>query len=138
MGTKKDTSKRETKRKEEDKSRGMIVVPYVKGTSDRIARVMKQYKIATAMKPHCTIRSQLVHPKDKREATSKTDIVYNIPCNNCDLSYIGESGRKLQTRIDEHKDEAEELSKQIMTRSARHSSISTVWKSATTDHVDRI
>ena len=77
----------------------MIVVPYVKGTSDRIARVMKQYKIATAMKPHCTIRSQLVHPKDKRETTSKTDVVYNIPCNNCDLSYIGESDRKLQTAL---------------------------------------
>ena len=87
----------------------MVVLPYVKGVSDRLARVMKNYKISTAMKPHCTIRSQLVHPKDKRDTNSRTGVVYNIPCNNCDLSYIGESGRILQTSTDEHKDEAEEL-----------------------------
>lgn len=29
--------------------------------------------------------------------------VYRIPCRNCDRVYIGETGRNLETRINEHK-----------------------------------
>ena len=87
------------KKDESNKSRGMVVVPYVEGVSERFARVLKNYNISTAMKPHNTLRNQLVHPKDKREPQNSTDVVYSIPCKNCNLSYIGETGRKLGTRI---------------------------------------
>ena len=84
---------------------------------------MKSYQISTAMKPHCTIRSQLVHPKDKREPKNTSDAIYNIPCKNCKLSYVGETGRAFGTRLDKHKKEAEKASAKRVTRAGRKASL---------------
>ena len=35
------------------------------------------------MRPHQTIRNQLVHPKDKQQITDRAEIVYKFPCKNC-------------------------------------------------------
>ncbi|KYN38925.1 hypothetical protein ALC56_06685, partial [Trachymyrmex septentrionalis] len=40
--------------------------------------------------------------KDTCPRTSKNN-VYKILCNNCDASYVGQTGRKLKTRIAEHR-----------------------------------
>ncbi|XP_072019708.1 uncharacterized protein [Amphiura filiformis] len=124
-----------TKKSDATKSKGLVVIPYVEGVSERISRVFKSYNIATAMKPHCTLRNLLVHPKDKREPHNSTDIIYSIPCGNCDLSYIGKTGRKFGKRLDEHKTEAEKIGDNIKTRATRKASQSVVHKSAITDHV---
>ncbi|XP_072014852.1 uncharacterized protein [Amphiura filiformis] len=113
----------------------MVVLPYVQGVTERVSRVMKNYNISTAMKPHNTLRKQLVHPKDKRDPNNTTDAVYKIPCMNCELSYIGETGRKFGTRLEEHKSEAEKVSKTVTTRAGRKESLTTTHKSAITDHV---
>ena len=34
---------------------------------------------------------------------SHMNVVYKINCNNCDVSYVGQTGRQLNTRIKEHK-----------------------------------
>ena len=86
-----------------NKSRGMVVILYVQGVSERVARVYKSYGIAAAMKPHNTLRKELVHPKDKRDPENITDAIYECPCMNCERSYIGQTGRKLSTRLEEHK-----------------------------------
>jgi predicted GIY-YIG superfamily endonuclease len=41
----------------------------------------------------------LVRPESDRP---KTDVIYKIPCE-CGKSYIGETGRTLETRLKEHK-----------------------------------
>ncbi|XP_072048491.1 uncharacterized protein [Amphiura filiformis] len=127
--------KERTKKSDATKSKGLVVIPYVEGVSERISRVFKSYNIATAMKPHCTLRNLLVHPKDKREPHNSTDVIYSIPCRNCDLSYIGETGRKFGKRLDEHTTEAGKIGDNIKTRSTRKASQSVVHKPAITDHV---
>ena len=42
-------------------------------------------------------------PKDRVKTIDKCNVVYKIDCNNCTKEYIGETGRNLRTRIDEHK-----------------------------------
>ena len=123
------------KNKDDNKSKGMVVLPYVNGVSERVSRVLKQYNIASAMKPHSTLRSQIVHPKDKRDDLNKTDALYSIPCLNCDDEYIGETARKFETRLNEHKTEVEKVDKSVSTRAGRKESQSTTHKSAITDHV---
>ena len=97
--------------------------------------LIEKYKIASAFKPMNTIRQILVHPKDKRELTDNSEVVYKIPCGDCDKCYIGETGRKLKIRMKEHQDEATEASKKHYTRAQRKASESTQNKSAITDHV---
>ena len=128
-------TKEKKKIDEGNKSKGMVVLPYVEGVSERISRTLKTYNIASAMRPHCSLRKMLVHPKDKRDPLQTTDVIYNIPCKNCDKSYVGETGRKFGKRMDEHKSEAEKAGATVRTRAARKESQSTVNKSAITDHV---
>ena len=41
--------------------------------------------------------------KDINTHTSKSNVVYKISCNNCDASYVGQTGRQLKSRITEHR-----------------------------------
>jgi hypothetical protein len=136
MATPKQPKTKDTKIKDDvNKNKGFVIIPYVKGISERISRTMKGYNIATAMKPHCTIRNQLVYPKDKRDKLDITNAIYDIPCMNCKLSYVGETGRKFSMRLEEHKTEAEKVINTVVTRAGRLASLSTTNKSAITDHV---
>lgn len=40
--------------------------------------------------------------KDKRPNKDKKNVVYKIDCSECDIAYIGETGRDTKTRIKEH------------------------------------
>jgi len=72
--------------------KGMVVVPYVKGLSE--ARILKYHGIATANRPHRTLRNFVVHLKDKVKDEEKTELIYRVLCKNCSSSYVGETGRK--------------------------------------------
>ena len=63
------------------------------------------------------------------------DMVYKIPCKNCDKAYIGETGRKFGTRLKEHQADVNANSSMAFTRAERLSSQSDMHKSAITDHV---
>ena len=77
-----------------------ISLPYVKGMSEPIARVLKQHNIKTGHKSR-TLRNHLVQVKDKVGPEMKKGAVYQIKCE-CGESYIGESGRPKAVRIKEH------------------------------------
>ena len=97
-------------------------------------QVYQNYNIHAAMSPHNTLRRELVHPKDKREPYNTTNAIYETPCKNCRLVYVGETGRKFGTRLEEHKTEVEKVCNKIATRAGRKESLSNVHKSAITDH----
>ena len=82
------------RRKDIGQNKGMVVLPYVKGVTERISRVLKSYDVAAACSPHNTIRNELAHPKDKCDQLNTTHAIYEALCRNCDLVYIGETGRK--------------------------------------------
>src|SRR5436190_52460 len=45
-----------------------------------------------------------IHPqKDRLSNKDKMDVVYKINCRDCDASYVGQTGRKLSTRLAEHR-----------------------------------
>ena len=59
----KDTTKKNNK----EKKKGQVVLPYIRGVSERISRTLNQHNISTSYRPHTTLRRLLVHPKDKIE-----------------------------------------------------------------------
>ena len=82
--------------------RGMVVLPYAKGFSEKIARVLRGFNIKVAHKSIRTISNILRKPKDKIEREASRGIVYKIKCKDCDCVYIGQTSRALKTRVKEH------------------------------------
>ena len=78
-------------------------MPYIKGTSETIARILQPYNIRVAHKPITTLRQLLTNVKDKDEPNDRQGAVYKIKCCDCQASYIGETGRNLNIRLTEHK-----------------------------------
>ncbi len=44
----------------------------------------------------------LVHPKDKNKKEQQWGVVYEITCEDCKEKYVGETARRLGTRLKEH------------------------------------
>ena len=87
---------------ESESSKGLVILPYIKGTTEQLKRVLCKHKFKVAMKPMFTLRSQLMRPKDAFGELKQSGVVYSIPCEDCDVEYIGETGRAFRTRQDEH------------------------------------
>ncbi|XP_072025387.1 uncharacterized protein [Amphiura filiformis] len=132
----KKQSKANTKKDSKNQTKGLVVIPYVEGLAEKANRIFRKHGIATAMKPNTTLRKMLVHPKDKIDPLSTTDCVYEIPCANCKHSYVGETGRKFETQLNEHQKETARVSKTKTnyTRQTRKQSASEQSKSAIADH----
>jgi len=50
-----------------------------------------------------TLRQALTRVKTATPEMKKKEVIYEVPCMDCDKSYIGETGRSLQKRLTEHK-----------------------------------
>ena len=80
-----------------------VPIPYIKGSSETISRILQPCNIRVAHKPTTTLRHLLTNVKDRNEPNNRQGAVYKIKCSDCQASYIGETGRNLNTRLTEHK-----------------------------------
>ena len=76
-----------------------VSLPYIRGTSETIARILKPFNIRIAHKPTRTLRHLLTNVKDKDDPKDRQGTVYRIRCNDCNGTYIGETERTLTTRL---------------------------------------
>ena len=83
-----------------------VTLPYIEGTSEQLRRAFNSAGVPTAFKPQQTLRQVLVSPKDKIDKLKQSGTVYQISCSTCSDTYIGESVRKLEKRLNEHKSRA--------------------------------
>lgn len=77
-----------------------VLHPFIQGTADKIARVLRKHDVYSTFKPSNTIRSSLKTIKDPMNLKDMKG-VYLIPCS-CRTPYIGETGRSINQRIQEH------------------------------------
>ena len=88
------------KTKERDTTLPKITLPYIHGTTNKIANILKKKDIRVAFAPPNSVKNWLdkakvpVDPKNHKG-------VYKIPCS-CGEAYIGETGRSIETRLKEH------------------------------------
>ena len=81
-----------------------LVVPYIKGTSEKFKRICKTKGIQVHFKGTNTLRTQLVNSKDKDPKTHKSGIIYHYKCPHINYpeAYFEKSGRALGERVKEH------------------------------------
>ena len=84
-----------------------VSLPYIGGTSETIARIVKPFNFRIAHKPSRTLLHLLTNVKDKDDPKERQGTVYRIRCNDCNGTYIGETGRTLTTRLGEHQRDLE-------------------------------
>ena len=78
--------------------RSVLRLPYVAGLSEQLGRIYKSHNIHMYHKPANTLRSMIVHPKDKTPKEHQCGTIYNI---TCDVD-IGETKRTFSQRFKEH------------------------------------
>ena len=103
--------KKKTKNKDEEKveRRGKVVIPYIKGTSEKLSRIFRRYDIETIHRPTSKLKSIICNKmKDKVEMLDRTGAVYYNVCKktNCNErpknDYVGETDRVIRGRQYEH------------------------------------
>jgi hypothetical protein len=77
---------------------GSVVIPYVKGISDKFKRIGNRYNIRTNFRTKHTLRNTLMRTRPMSDPQLTAHCIYNIPCE-CGRSYVGETGRPLSVRI---------------------------------------
>jgi hypothetical protein len=86
---------------EEPENRPKTILPYIKGTTDRIGRILRKYKISTTYKPYRTIRTSLKNPTQKIKLENHG--IYSVGCGTCHKTYVGQTNRRISARLEEHK-----------------------------------
>ncbi|XP_072037135.1 uncharacterized protein [Amphiura filiformis] len=99
----KEKDKQKAKYQNRPPAKGSVVIPYIQGVSETVARLFQAKGIRTHYKPVNSVRQNLVAPKDKTATEQRSGTVYHISCENCPAAYVGESERTLSTRLTEHK-----------------------------------
>ena len=80
-----------------------VGLPYIKGLSDEMSRILKKFIIGGYTYPHKTIETILPNIKDSVDRIYKRGAIYKIHCKDCSCVYIGETDKCFNTRLSEHK-----------------------------------
>lgn len=76
-------------------------IRYYNRSNRKLVNIFKRYNINLTFKTNNTLIDMLSNAKDKIETLEKNG-VYKLYCQDCKSVYVGETGRKLETRIKEH------------------------------------
>nr|VZI00979.1 unnamed protein product [Spirometra erinaceieuropaei] len=77
-------------------------LPYIDGVSEAVSRLLRPLGIGIAHRPESTIRNLVMRPKTPLPRGETTNVIYRIQCSSCNMNYIGETGKRLHTRVAEH------------------------------------
>ena len=88
---------------QEEEIRMSIKLPSVEGTSEKLRRILRSYKIRPTFQTESTLRKLICKPKDRVTTEDKNNIIYQIDCSNCEAFYFDESKRSLKSCSHEHK-----------------------------------
>ena len=88
---------------EEEHRPPLVMLPYTEGVSEDVGRVCRKFGMKVVFRSGHSLRSMLTKVKDPLMMEKQAKVVYCIPCS-CGEAYIGETVRRLETRVKEHRD----------------------------------
>jgi len=86
-----------------DSNRKIIVLPYINNISELIASTIDKSNYITGYRLLNNLGGFIRAHKDKNKVLLNNNVVYKIHCKDCNVSYVSQTKRQLQTRIKEHK-----------------------------------
>ena len=92
-----------------DRAKSHVTLPYIGCLTEPISHLIRKTGFSAHAKPHTTIRSILVAPKDQDHPQDKCGVVYQLTCHDCEASYIGETERALKQRLKGHQKDSSQV-----------------------------
>ncbi|XP_071580549.1 uncharacterized protein [Temnothorax nylanderi] len=80
-----------------------FTVPYVKCMSDRFKNIAKDLYLDMAYSVAHPLKKFIKTGKDNLDKLAHSNVVYKIPCRECEATYVGQTKRQLKTRVKEHR-----------------------------------
>ena len=80
-----------------------VTLPYVRGVSEAVRRILTPLGVKVSFLPHTTLRHLLMRPKDRTAEGELTGVVYQVPCAGCPATYVGQTNRHLNQWLSEHR-----------------------------------
>ena len=77
----------------------IVTLLYIRSVSESIKRILFPLYIRTQFRPQSTLRNHLVHVKEPVSLGANTGVVYQIGCEDCPATYVGQSRRSLTQQI---------------------------------------
>ena len=77
-------------------------IPYYKSNASSMKKSLARYDISTSFHSSATLKSLLSHTKSTCPPSSLKNVIYKIPCADCQQFYIGQTSRPLIKRIKEN------------------------------------
>ncbi|RLU18221.1 hypothetical protein DMN91_008577 [Ooceraea biroi] len=86
-----------------DNSRNFIVMPYVKGLSENVKRILNRCNVDFVYSVPKRLNNVIKLGKDVVANNQQMGVVYELSCVEYESVYIGQTKRHLETRVKEHK-----------------------------------
>ena len=80
-----------------------IVFSYFGQISKKIQSMLKKFQIHTIFKMPFGIEGLITLGKDVWNKFGKSGVVYKLICKKCKVTYVEQTGRLLNTKVEEHK-----------------------------------
>ena len=80
-----------------------FVIPYIKNVSEKFKFINSEHDCKIAYTCKNNLSNIIKTGKDILDRVDNCNVVYKIQCHNCESSYVGQTKRKLSTRVKEHR-----------------------------------
>ena len=91
--------------REEVEYQPTMVVPYNSFSENYVKPLFRSQNMRVAYHANNTLRSKLIRNRPTMGDPNNRPGVHYIKCGECDLGYVGETGRSFQVRLREHRDD---------------------------------
>ena len=81
----------------------VVSIPYFGNLSYKIKRLLNDYNLTTVFRNTSKLDKFIKLGKDPLEKLENSNVIYKIPCLDCSKTYVGQTGRMLFVRCEEHK-----------------------------------
>jgi len=82
-----------------------FTIPYFPNISEKFRNIIKNHNVKLSFYSLNKLNTIIKAQKDLLPYYCNKNVVYKISCNNCNATYIGQTKRKLNTRINEHRNQ---------------------------------
>lgn len=98
-----------------------VSIPYIQGLTEKIKNVFEKVNITVCGKPTNTLSDHFFSKnKDETVKEIKSNLIYQVDCNDCNHFYIGETCQYLKTRMYQHNNDSKKSDQEFKSALSNH------------------